>query len=168
MNQTAKSIQLSLFGDEEVVAARGYATSRKQERSALDELFEKSQQYRRSKDYLKLMEFMGKFREHAPFNLVLLHTQNPNAQYVMTAGEWELKFRCRIKRNARPCVILWPFAPVHFVYDVQDVEPISNKDTVPIPEEIRQPFRTEGVLQPGVMERRLKTAGAMLLRLETI
>lgn len=126
--------------------------SKKNDKRALDEMFEKSRRYRSSEEYFKLMQFIAKFREHAPFNAKLLCTQNPDAHYVMTASEWEREFGCRPKRAARPLVILWPFAPVHFVYDVMDIEPIVEGKPSPVPEQLRQPFKTEGKLSSDVLE----------------
>ncbi|MFE8032848.1 ImmA/IrrE family metallo-endopeptidase [Thiohalocapsa marina] len=92
------------------------------ERSLLADLIERSQLYRESPAYLELLQFVSRLRNFAPFNAMLLHVQKPDLQYAASADDWQTRFNRRIKPGARPLVILWPFAPVAFVYDVVDTE----------------------------------------------
>lgn len=109
---------------------------------ALDEMFAASRRYRTTKAYQDLLAFIGKFRRLAPFNAMLLYTQNPAVSYVATATEWKQQFERQPKLDARPLVILWPFCPVVFVYDLADTEGKA------VPEELLRPFKTDGTL-PG-------------------
>jgi hypothetical protein len=119
---------------------------------ALDEMFAASRRYRSSKTYQELLAFIGRFRRHAPFNAMLLYTQNPAVSYVATATEWYHKFARRPKLDARPLVILWPFSPVVFVYDLADTE---GKD---VPVELLRPFKTDGKLPAGHWNRLVANA----------
>jgi hypothetical protein len=91
-------------------------------RSLLDQLLTDSRLYTQSKDYKELLDFVVRLRNFAPFNAMLLQIQKPGLSYAASAGDWRERFGCTIKEGARPLVILWPFGPVAFVYDVQDTE----------------------------------------------
>ncbi len=91
-------------------------------RKLLDHLIEESKLYKSSKDYLELLEFTKRLRNFAPFNALLLHIQKPGLSYAASALDWHYRFGRKIKEDARPLIILWPFGPVALVYDVQDTE----------------------------------------------
>lgn len=65
---------------------------------------------------------MVKLRNVAPFNAMILQIQKPGITYVASAYDWFERFERKPKPNARPLLILWPFAPVVTVYDVLDTE----------------------------------------------
>lgn len=118
---------------------------------ALDELFHEVGVYRRSKDLKELFDFIKKFPKIAPFNAFLLHIQKPGSQYVASASEWRAQFNRTIKPDARPLVILWPFAPVRFVFELEDTD---GKD--PFPAALLKPFQTNGTLSKSALERLVK------------
>lgn len=99
-------------------------------RTLLDQLLADSRLYRRSADYKDLLNFVGRLREFAPFNAMLLQVQKPGLSYAASEKDWWLRFRRRPKEAARPLLILWPFAPVALVYDVMDTE------GEPLPEDV--------------------------------
>lgn len=70
----------------------------------------------------KYFRFMKKVPNHAPFNNTLVFIQNPECGYYATARQWNTRFNHTIKLDARPMVILFPFGPVEFVYDIEDTE----------------------------------------------
>jgi hypothetical protein len=92
------------------------------ERGLLDDLISASKLYSSSEGYKQLLEFVVKLRTFAPFNAMLLHIQKPGLNYAASARDWRERFKRSIKPDARPLLILWPFAPVALVYDVQDTE----------------------------------------------
>ncbi len=108
----------------------------------LDVLFNKVGLYKNSFDYMSLLEFVKKFRNIAPYNAFLLHIQRPGSTFVETPINWLNIFNRHIKPGANPLVILKPFGPVEFVYDLDDTE-----GTDPIPECITQPFTVKGEYQ---------------------
>jgi hypothetical protein len=61
-------------------------------------------------------------RNFAPFNAMLLHLQKPGLSHAASAPDWRDRFGRTIKEGTRPLVIMWPFGPVAFVYDVMDTE----------------------------------------------
>ncbi|MCB1808264.1 MAG: hypothetical protein KDJ99_24885, partial [Candidatus Competibacteraceae bacterium] len=106
---------------------------------ALDELFERSHAYRTSKDYLEMLKFISRLRQYAPYNAFLLKTQNPQLTYAATAKHWFREFKRQVKPEARPLVILKPFGPVDFVYDMED-----TVGKTPLPPDIADTFRVHG------------------------
>lgn len=107
----------------------------------LDKLFDEVGSYRNSDDYLKLLNFTKRFPYYAPYNAMLLHIQKPGSHYVTNATTWRNKFGRYIRPGARPLVILKPFGPVEFVFDLSDTEGIE-----PFPEALINPFKVEGVI----------------------
>ena len=90
------------------------------DKGSLDQLFEKIGLYKKSYDYIELMNFIIRFPGIAPFNAFLLHVQRPGSIFVETAEDWRDKHHRTVKPGARPLVILKPFRPVVFVYDILD------------------------------------------------
>lgn len=104
----------------------------------LDKLFEEVGTYRSSADYRKLLDFVIKFRHTAPYNAMLLHVQKPGSVYVASASDWQSRFGRQPKLGARPLVILRPFGPVSFVYELGDTEGTA------FPKELEEPFLASG------------------------
>ncbi len=111
-------------------------TNRKKETGELDQLFQRVGKYRNGRDLDGLFKFIKKFRKMAPYNAMLLHMQRPGSIYVASAEDWESRFNRTVKPEARPLVLLKPFGPVKFVFDVLDTE---GPD--PFPEDILEPFK---------------------------
>lgn len=122
-----------------------------QDKKAIDELFQEVGAYRKSQDLNELLEFIKKFPKMAPFNAFLLHIQKPGSQYVASIFEWKKKFNRTIKPGARPLVILWPFSPVRFVFELEDT--VGNE---PFPKSLLKPFQTEGIISNRVFNRLLR------------
>lgn len=111
--------------------------------TALDELFQKSKTYIKSPEYLDLLHFIRKFPILSPYNAFLIHMQNRGVELVMSRNKWLKKGR-KVKPFARPLVILIPFGPVEFVYDIADTEEIDPELLPFIPEQLVNPFSTKG------------------------
>jgi hypothetical protein len=121
------------------------------EMASLDELFHDVGVYRNSKDFKSLFDFIKKFPNISPFNAFLLHTQKPGSQYVATASEWMERFSRTVKPGARPLVILWPFAPVRFVFELQDTD-----GNTPFPDALLKPFQVNGTISTSAFNLLLK------------
>lgn len=122
-------------------------TKKNDELCALDDLFKSSRLYSSSQEYMDLLNFITKFRKYAPFNCMLMHIQNPNISYVSSAVDWQYSFNRYPKRNARPLLILKPFGPVMFLYDILDTEGDH------VPDYVIKPFDTQGELPPRLLDR---------------
>lgn len=119
--------------------------------SELDKLFSQVGIYRRSDQYKELLDFIKKFPNIAPYNAMLIHIQKPGSRYVATAVEWQKTFNRTIKTGARPLVILRPFGPVAFVFELGDTE-----GKRPFPEELINPFKVEGTVSKFSYENLVK------------
>ncbi|MGM0443576.1 MAG: hypothetical protein ACQEQV_05255 [Fibrobacterota bacterium] len=125
---------------------------------AVQELFTEIGRFRSSKEFQKLLATIRKYTSLSPFNRMLVHIQKPGATFVKEAAHWH-KYNRTVKIDARPLIILWPFAPVHFVYDISDTE----GDTHTLPEIILFPWVTQGKLPPEIYHRfirRIRAGGA--------
>jgi hypothetical protein len=126
--------------------------SKQYELTPLDALFREVGTYRQSSEFKELLNFIVRLRGLAPFNAMLVHIQRPGAWYVATANDWLNKFKRWPKRNATPLVILKPFGPVAFVFDVKDTE------GEPIPEAALDFFVTKGKLPSAIFKRTIGAA----------
>lgn len=106
---------------------------------ALNELVADALRYRRSAEYAKLILFLRHFRRYRPFNGLLIDIQKPGSHHVAPASRWRREYGRVIRPGASPLVILQPFGPVMFVFDVSDTQPETDASP-PLPEEITDPF----------------------------
>lgn len=105
----------------------------------IDKLYQNVLEYRSTRDFKKLLEFIKRFRDLAPYNAMLVHVQKPGSVYVASAYDWEHRFQRKIKPGARPLLILKPFGPVSYVFEYNDTE------GKPLPDELINPFRTKTI-----------------------
>jgi len=99
---------------------------RDKELSTIDQLFKDVKRYRKCSEFQKRLEFYSNFPYLGVYNAELVAQQRPGARFVLTAKKWEKDYHRRIKINARPLIILVPFHPVDFLFDVSDTKPIDN------------------------------------------
>lgn len=116
------------------------------ERDMLDKLLEDARLYTSSSAFMALLDFVVRLPHIAPFNALLLQIQKPGLGYVATRGQWRSLFKRTPKEGARPLVVLKPFGPVDFVYDVVDTE------GPPLPEGV-QAFFARGPITATAMKR---------------
>lgn len=126
-----ESIQLSLFDEVDDPASTWDETSTKR---MLDELFTLTNQYKSSKSYFEMLQFITSFRKYSPFNAMLVHIQMPGSVFVAPPRRWLRDYKRSIIPGARPLIILQPMGPVMFVFDVSETE------GKPLPPEIEKPF----------------------------
>jgi hypothetical protein len=112
----------------------------------LDELFKHTKRYESSEEFRKLIDFVCKFPFLSPYNGMLVQLQRPGVQITLTRNKWA-KYNRTINDFAMPMVILVPFGPVDFVFDVIDTQ--GNES---IPEELTNPFKTSGSIPKYVLE----------------
>jgi len=110
----------------------------KQAFSLLGGLIKSAKLYEQSENYLALLEFVSKQKQFAPFNAMLLHVQNPKLRFVATQKDWKKLYKRDVKEGSRPLLILRPFGPVGFVFDVNDTEGEE------LPQDVVAAFRAEG------------------------
>jgi IrrE N-terminal-like domain len=94
-------------------------------------------------DYLS---FTTKFRRLAVWNTRMVYIQRPGARAVASEYEWSLAGRY-VLHDAVPIIILWPFSPIRFVYELADTGPEIDR------EKFKDAFAVEGELKEGVSAR---------------
>lgn len=129
-------------------------------RSLLDQLLDDSRLYKTTEDFHKLLEFVSRMRNFAPFNAMLLQIQKPGLRFAASAFDWKTRFNATVKPDARPLLILWPFCPVALVYDVVDVEGEN------LPEDARA-FVAKGEMDAARLNTLLTLVGKAGIRSET-
>src|SRR5438477_5466700 len=120
-------------------------------RKALDDLISRALAYRTGPELRALFDFIRRFRHIAPYNAMLLHVQNPGIGYALQPRFWARDYQRRVRPGARPYVILQPFGPVAFVFDLSDTEPINPAVDL-VPEIVKNPFPAKGKPPIGALE----------------
>lgn len=121
--------------------------TRKNDLKPLDELFQQASDYKKSRNFKELFEFMAKFPKIAPYNVMLMHVQKPHCQFVATAREWAVFFGRSIKPEARPIVILKSFRPVEFLFDLSD----TDGDVSKLPDDVMVRLnKVKGRIEPFI------------------
>ena len=128
--------------------------------STIDSLLRQSQQYRSSKAFQEMIEFMGRFKEYAPYNNMLVRVQNPSCSFYATARDWRDRFERRLKEDARPMLILAPMRPVMLVYDLDQTE--GEK----LPEELSAFATFEGNWDPAWLSCTLENASRYRIQID--
>ena len=123
--------------------------------NAIDELVKRVGTYSTSAELAELFLFIKKFPHMSPYNMFLIHMQKPGSSFVATAEEWQSRYKRNIKPGARPLVILMPFGPVEFVFELGDTER-GEEEGEPLPEQIERPFRVKGALNERIWARLLR------------
>ena len=119
---------------------------RDKELSTIDQLFKDVKRYRKCSEFQKRLEFYSNFPYLGVYNAELVAQQRPGARFVLTAKKWAEDYHRKIKPNARPLIILVPFHPVDFLFDVTDTKPIDsikNVDDNAIIERIIERFMSD-------------------------
>jgi hypothetical protein len=103
--------------------------------------------FRESKNFKEVLNACVRLRHLAPYNAMLVEIQRPGANYVLSEKEWRTKFDRGIKPNARPVIVLVPFGPVDFLFEINDTFPLKSKlfskSVEDILEEIAAPYKTK-------------------------
>ena len=108
--------------DDLVAALRGESAPDQEAVSTIDSLLQASRSYRKSTDFQEMIGFMGRFRDYAPYNNMLVRIQNPGCSFYATANDWQNRFSRTLVEDARPMLILAPMHPVMLVYDLDQTE----------------------------------------------
>lgn len=127
--------------------------------SSIDRLFRDVKRYRKCSEFKKKLEFYASFPYLGVYNAALVEQQRPGARFVLTSKKWVEKFNRKIKPNARPVIILMPFYPVEFLFDITDTKQIDNKRKVDeniIIEQIIHQFKASSAHDTGFYMKNLR------------
>ena len=133
-------------------ALLGEEPPRKQIESTIDDLLRKSVVYRSSDKFREMVGFMAKFRDYAPYNNMLVRTQNPSCGFYAREKDWYERFHRTLKEDARPMLILAPMHPVMLVYEIDQTE------GPPLPEELLDFASFEGDWDSAWLKRTVENA----------
>jgi len=97
--------------------------------SAIDQLFKKSLEENGAAAFNEFWDFTRKFNHLSVYNTMLVMVQRPGATAVGTRKQW-LDIGRVVQPDAVPIVILQPFGPVLFVFELGDTEgePVPAQD----------------------------------------
>jgi hypothetical protein len=87
---------------------------------AVDTLFRNAYQTEGNAAFLRYLDFVRRISNLSVYNAMLVGVQRPGATAVATARKWADQFHRDVRPDAIPIVILRPFGPVEFVYDLDD------------------------------------------------
>lgn len=94
--------------------------------SSIDRLFRDVKRYRKSSEFKKKLDFYCGFPYLGVYNAALVEQQRPGARLVLTIDKWRKLYNRKIRPNARPVIILMPFYPVEFLFDIADTRSMDN------------------------------------------
>jgi hypothetical protein len=141
-------------------ALRGEDAPDRETISTIDLLLHQSVHYRKSGAFQEMIDFMGRFRDYAPFNNMLVRLQNPACSFYATGRDWEVRFDRRLKEDARPMLILAPMHPVMLVYDLDQTE--GDR----LPTELERFAHFEGEWRREWLERMVENAAGRRIRVQ--
>lgn len=141
-------------------ALRGEDAPEPKKTSTIDELFKQSKLYRSSGEFNELVNFMGRFRDYAPYNNMLVRLQNPSCSFYARAEDWRDRFNRHLKEDARPMLILAPMHPVMLVYDLDQTEGAD------LPKELQDFSKFEGKWDPSWLSNLVENAAGHCIRVD--
>jgi hypothetical protein len=103
---------------------------------------------------------MGRFREYAPYNNMLVRLQNPSCSFYARAQDWRDRFSRYLKEDARPMLILAPMHPVMLVYDLDQTEGAD------LPKELLDFAKFEGTWDPIWLSNAVENAAGHRIRVD--
>lgn len=98
--------------------------------------------------FVDFIEFTKNFRRMGVWNTRMAYIQRPGASVIATEVEWKSVGR-HVLPDAVPIIILWPFAPIRYVYELADTGPPVDREA------IGDPFAATGAFAPGMLHRLL-------------
>jgi hypothetical protein len=125
----------------------------------IDSLFYAAIQARGVVVFNEFLTFVRRFNRFSAFNAMLIETQRPGATAVGLRDSW-LAIGRRIKPGATPIAILWPFAPVRWVYELNDT---YGRD---VPANGNDPFEVLGRPPGAAWSRTMESADRMGVKVE--
>ncbi|MCK5680915.1 ImmA/IrrE family metallo-endopeptidase [bacterium] len=88
---------------------------------AIDQLFQSALTKKEPDAFSKFLEFARTFDNLSVYNSMLVRIQRPGATMVGTRDQW-LEIERQVLPDAVPIIILWPFGPVRFVFELADTK----------------------------------------------
>jgi hypothetical protein len=100
LRRADKAYLEAMLADGSVAAAlHGEGKADEETVSSIDALLRQTALYRSSTAFKEMVAFMGRFRDYAPYNVMLVRLQNPSCGFFATAKDWW-------KRHKRHLIIM--------------------------------------------------------------
>lgn len=93
-----------------------------------------------------LLRQVARVPRRAMFNALLAILQMPHATVMLSAEDWDQRWGRRIVPGQRPLVLMFPFGPIEFVFDVTQTEPGEHARPLPVDP---TPFAMASVSEAG-------------------
>ena len=90
------------------------------------------------------LDFSTDFRRLGIWNARMAYIQRPGARVIASEYEWKTVSRSVVP-DAIPIMILWPFSPIRFLYELEDTEPRIDREA------IKDPFAAKGNFDPRAL-----------------
>ena len=90
------------------------------------------------------LNFSTAFRRLGIWNARMAYIQRPGARVIASEYEWKTVSRSVVP-DAIPIMILWPFSPIRFLYELEDTEPRIDREA------IKDPFAAKGNFDPRAL-----------------
>lgn len=110
--------------------------------SSIDALLRQSALYRSSAAFKEMVAFIGRFRDYAPYNVMLVRLQNPSCGFFATQKDWWQRHQRHLIDDAKPLLILAPMHPVMLVY------PLDQTTGKEVPKQLLEFAHYRGEWQP--------------------
>lgn len=123
------------------------------DRESITSLYRDVLNYRNGIKFTAMLDFCARFRKLSVFNCALLATQRPGCRFALTPYQWGKQYHRVVKTDARPLVIIRPFGPVGFVFELGDTVPMRG-----FPDEVPQDITRDYVLKKEVPFELYRTA----------
>ena len=118
-----------------------------EKRSSLSRMVDLALERRYANGVGDLLDQAANLRQHKLFNALLTSLQRPHADYLLQAHDWHDRWRRKILPNEHPIVLLVPFAPVGFYFDVSQTEATDSSRKLPL--KFENPYRMQYVHDAG-------------------
>ena len=109
------------------LAATGIDAILAETAESIDNLYRSAAEQGKAAPWTKILDRISKSTHMAPFNMMLADVQRPGARYVAFRKDW-VRLGRQIKPGAIPIVVLWPFCPVRFAFDLSDTTGPKTED----------------------------------------
>lgn len=96
--------------------------------------------------YEDLLDQVAAIPGRALFNALLAILQLPHATMLCSERKWNDRWGRRIAPEQRPLVLMYPFGPVEFVFDVSQTEPTDRARALPVE---AAPFAMDPMAEAG-------------------
>ena len=133
-------------------ALRGKGKADEETVSSIDALLRQSKLYRTSAEFKEMVAFMGRLRDYAPYNVMLVRLQNPSCGFFATESDWRQRHERHLIDDAKPLLILAPMHPVMLVYPLDQT---AGKD---LPKHLLDFAHFEGEWQPKWLKNLVENA----------